>query len=198
MTVEADRRIRSTACMDPLSRLESLVRPGDALILVPPFGGLDRPMLGAHVLQACAREAGFRVSIVYLNLLFAAEVGEPWGQALTHSPSLEVMSELVFARTAFGVPPLGHDGGRRARAGYQRVREPPLTDKELLRIESLAGPWVERGALIICHRGVTPAGPYGSMPLETDGAIWSSPGSVDTRPLMLGGCHDAKVQTALP
>ena len=49
---------------------------GDALIIVPPFAALERPALGPHLLQACAKAAGFEVRILYANLLLAAEIGE--------------------------------------------------------------------------------------------------------------------------
>jgi hypothetical protein len=47
---------------------EPSARMYDALILVPPFFELRYPSLGAHVLQACARAAGFRVRVFYANL----------------------------------------------------------------------------------------------------------------------------------
>jgi hypothetical protein len=59
-----------------LPDLNSLLRDGDALIVVPPFAGLDRPSLAAHVLQACAAAAGIRVDVLYANLLLGAQIGE--------------------------------------------------------------------------------------------------------------------------
>ena len=56
---------------------ELSARTCDALILVPPFFELRYPSLGAHVLQACARAAGFRVRAFYANLLFASHIGLP-------------------------------------------------------------------------------------------------------------------------
>ena len=47
----------------------------DVLIVVPPFFELRYPSLGAHVLQACGRAAGFRVRAFYANLLFASHIG---------------------------------------------------------------------------------------------------------------------------
>ena len=36
------------------------------LLVLPPFLGIDRPYLGLHTLQACARRAGFEVGITRL------------------------------------------------------------------------------------------------------------------------------------
>jgi len=47
-----------------------------ALLIVPPFGSLDRPSLGVHTLQACARQRGHNVDIFYSNILFGAHIGE--------------------------------------------------------------------------------------------------------------------------
>ena len=47
----------------------------DVLIVVPPFFDLHCPSLGAHVLQACGRAAGFRVRVLYANLLCASSIG---------------------------------------------------------------------------------------------------------------------------
>lgn len=47
-----------------------------ALLVVVPFGGIDRPSLGVHTLQAVARERGHTVDVLYANILFAARLGE--------------------------------------------------------------------------------------------------------------------------
>ena len=87
----------------------SLLRDGDALIIVPPFAGLDRPSLAAHVLQACAAAAGVRVRVLYANLLLAAEIGELNYEAVCYSPSGALLGERFFASAAYGIPPFGHD-----------------------------------------------------------------------------------------
>ncbi len=47
---------------------ELLGSTADAVLIVPPFAGLDFPSLGIHLLQAAVR-AGLRVPILYANLL---------------------------------------------------------------------------------------------------------------------------------
>jgi len=82
-------------------------RTCDALILVPPFFELRYPSLGAHVLQACARAAGFRVRVFYTNLLFASHIGLSRYTTLAQAPLGTFLGERLFARAAYGVPPLG-------------------------------------------------------------------------------------------
>jgi ribosomal peptide maturation radical SAM protein 1 len=79
----------------------------DVLILVPPFFELRYPSLGAHVLQACARAAGFRVRAYYANLLFAAHVGLERYAAMAKAPAGTFLGERLFARAAYDVAPLG-------------------------------------------------------------------------------------------
>lgn len=79
----------------------------DALIIAPPFYDLHVPSLGAHTIQACARAAGFDVRILYANLHFAASIGVlPYLRASGAFRGTFV-GERLFARAAYGVPPLG-------------------------------------------------------------------------------------------
>src|SRR5262245_4695950 len=86
---------------------ELSARTCDALIMVPPVFELRYPSLASHVLQACARAAGFRVRGFYANLLFASHIGLLRYQTLTHATPGSFLGERVFARAAYGVPPLG-------------------------------------------------------------------------------------------
>jgi hypothetical protein len=82
---------------------------GDALIVVPPFAGLDRPSLAAHTLQACARQAGFEVRVFYANFHLAAQVGDTCYEAICFAPTSALLGERFFARSAYGTPALGRD-----------------------------------------------------------------------------------------
>jgi ribosomal peptide maturation radical SAM protein 1 len=79
----------------------------DALIIVPPFVGLERPSLAAHVLQACARQKGFQVQVFYANLAAAKEIGEETYYNAFWKTSDVVLGERVFARAAYGKPAFG-------------------------------------------------------------------------------------------
>src|SRR5215207_277642 len=86
---------------------ELSARTCDTLIIVPPFFELRYPSLGAHVLQACAGAAGFRVRVFYANLLFASHIGLTRYTTLAQAPLSAFLGERVFARAAYGVSPLG-------------------------------------------------------------------------------------------
>lgn len=87
----------------------SLLREADVLIVVPPFAGVDRPSLAAHTLQACARKAGLRVSVLYANLAFAREIGDTNYEGICFGDSTALLGERFFAAAAFGVPSFGRD-----------------------------------------------------------------------------------------
>src|SRR5262245_19048793 len=86
---------------------ELSARTCDALILVPPFFDPRYPSLSAHVLQACARAAGFRVRALYANLLFTSYLGHQRYATVAQAPDSTFLCERLFARSAYGVPPLG-------------------------------------------------------------------------------------------
>ena len=92
-------------------QVASSILGGDAVIVVPPFGGLDRPSLAAHLLQACAARVGVRVSVFYANLLLAAQIGESPYSAVCYAPCSALLGERFFAAAAYGVPLLGRDEG---------------------------------------------------------------------------------------
>src|SRR4051812_6348333 len=85
------------------SDLGEVLREGDVLIIVPPFASIERPSLAAHVLQACAKEAGFRVSVLYANILFAAAIGASVYARATDVPPDFMLGERLFARSAHGI-----------------------------------------------------------------------------------------------
>ena len=77
----------------------------DAVIIVPPLAASERPALGPHVLQACAREAGFRLRVLYANLWFAGAFGLAAHEYLAESSELRsrlLVGERLFARAAYG------------------------------------------------------------------------------------------------
>ncbi|EDM75060.1 hypothetical protein PPSIR1_38941 [Plesiocystis pacifica SIR-1] len=76
--------------------------PCDALIIIPPFGDIEQPFLGAHILQALARQAGFELRVLYANLLFAHRVGSARYRDITHLEVEQLFKERVFAARAFG------------------------------------------------------------------------------------------------
>jgi len=84
----------------------------DGLLVVPPLAHLCWPSLGVHQLQACAREAGFQVGILYMNALYAARIGPEVYAALCDAPVHWLLGERLYARAAYDAPPLGtHTAG---------------------------------------------------------------------------------------
>lgn len=81
----------------------------DVLLIVPPFADLLQPSLACHLLQARAREKGFKVQVLYGNILFASILGEStYRQAVTKaSPSL--ILERFFGTFAYDMPVLGKE-----------------------------------------------------------------------------------------
>lgn len=78
--------------------------PITALLIVPPFADVDRPSLAVHVLQACARQAGFRVDIFYANMLLASQIGVDRYSSLGERFG-RLAGEWLFARIAHGLTP---------------------------------------------------------------------------------------------
>ena len=130
----------------------TLLGDADALIVVPPFAGVDRPSLGAHVLQACAQEAGFQVRVLYANLVLAAKIGEVAYEGVCYAPTTDLVGERFFARTAYGVPPFG-TGAVLKQASFEKG--PAGAEMDLVKLTSLESEmdsWVEEvAAAILAH-----------------------------------------------
>lgn len=82
--------------------LSAVPPSGDALLILPPFAGIDRPSFGLHLLQALARREGFRVSVLYANIHFAREIGERLYNDICYGDTGQLNGEKVFAAAAFG------------------------------------------------------------------------------------------------
>lgn len=87
--------------------LDRVLRPADALIVVPPFSRLIFPSLGAHLLQACARAQGMDVQVLYASAVLAGMLGEDTYQRIGEETLSVMLGERFFARLAHGLPPLG-------------------------------------------------------------------------------------------
>ncbi|MBN1219839.1 MAG: RiPP maturation radical SAM C-methyltransferase [Anaerolineae bacterium] len=87
----------------------SIIPPGEALIIAPPMAMLKTPSLAAHLLQACARAAGFQVSVLYANMMFAATLGVDNYDTVLATQANALLGERLFAASAYGLPPLGYN-----------------------------------------------------------------------------------------
>ncbi len=145
-----------------LSSPTLLIPQGKVLLVVPPFAAVNRVPLGVHVLQACAVEAGFQVSILHANLAFAANIGLKNYMAVCTAPFQMLAGERLFAAAAYGIPPLGYDadkamedytvgtvnqdGNTQHPTQFNKIK---LRTSELEILEAKARGWIEEIATVI-------------------------------------------------
>jgi len=132
-----------------------VLKKAEAIIVVPPFAAIDRPCLAAHILQACAKTRGIDVRVVYANLMFAKEIGEPVYSAICYASTAQLAGERFFADLAFNVDALADSGfhllPNPAHAGSKRDFNVPLD--ELQSLQQKTGTWVQVLAAGICASG---------------------------------------------
>jgi ribosomal peptide maturation radical SAM protein 1 len=137
----------------------------DAVIIVPPFFQLTYPSLGAHVLQACARASGFRVRVLYSNLLLASHIGLKRYALFAQAPLGTFAGERLFARTAYGIRPLGNQaqmftvervqGHALAQSVFRDEKEyGTFCRAEMLQTESRIPAWIEALGRFIGGMGI--------------------------------------------
>ena len=136
-----------------------LIKGEDTLIIIPPFFNIDNPSLGAHVLQSCAKEAGFSVKLFYTNLHLASEFGYSTYDAVCNGPVLSMVGERLFARAAHNLESLG--GWAEEMFSQDKVigvtksalvnkqalidrQEAPISLEQLHRLETITPKWVKK------------------------------------------------------
>ncbi|MBW1878859.1 MAG: RiPP maturation radical SAM C-methyltransferase [Deltaproteobacteria bacterium] len=168
----------------------------ECLLVVPPLALLNWPALGVHQLQACAREAGFEVAVLYLNVLYGALVGPTHYERLSNAPNALLLGDRLFSRAAFGAPPLGFATERFWRDNA--VGDTGLSQEDLLAWEDLATALVEHMATAIADRGYRVVG--ATTTFDQTSASLALLGRVKTlRPestVIVGGanCEDAMAE----
>jgi ribosomal peptide maturation radical SAM protein 1 len=126
---------------------------GDALLVVPPFGGVDRPSLAAHLLQACASRAGFRTPVLYANMALARLMGDMEYEAVCFAETSALLGERFFASWAYGLPPFGRDDPRIEASITDLSGKFSLSADSLRQFERGIGDWVSRLAATIVAAG---------------------------------------------
>jgi len=168
----------------------------ECLLVVPPLALLNWPALGVHQLQACAREAGFEVAVLYLNVLYGALVGPTHYERLSNAPNALLLGDRLFSRAAFGAPPLGFATERFWRDNA--AGDTGLSQEDLLAWEDLATALVEHMATAIADRGYRVVG--ATTTFDQTSASLALLGRVKTlRPestVIVGGanCEDAMAE----
>ena len=83
---------------------------GDILFIVPPFTQNGIAVLAPHILQSLAEEAGYKTEILYANMLLASLMEKQMYSDICYLPTKlhwMMLGERLFARSAYGLPPLG-------------------------------------------------------------------------------------------
>lgn len=89
-------------------RLLSVLHGGSILFIFPPFSrSCQGAVLEPHTLQALVRKKGHQADILYLNILLASLIGVDLYEQISNSPRFWMLGERLFARSAYGMPPLG-------------------------------------------------------------------------------------------
>lgn len=144
------------------SKLQAAVRPCDVVLVVPPFAGLDRPSIAAHLLQACARRAGFEVAVFYANLALAARIGEKAYQTVAYGSTGALLGERFFCAAAYdGVPFFGREAESCEaflRAGRVKNHQPEVEREELTRLATDAAAFADEVAEAVTASGARVVG----------------------------------------
>lgn len=114
-----------------------------ALLIVPPFGTLDRPSLGIHVVQAYARKHGHIVDVLYSNIAFAARIGEVAYMAITTFGGVDMLGERVMGLSlGASLPESMLDELNRKIAKEARARDLPGYVLDIEAIERATEDWL--------------------------------------------------------
>lgn len=93
---------------DVKKNILSVLKGGDILFIVPPFSrSCKGAYLDPHTLHALAAQRGFKADVLYLNVLLASIVGVNVCERMGRVPRYWMLGERLFARSAYGLPPLG-------------------------------------------------------------------------------------------
>ncbi|MEL6538492.1 MAG: hypothetical protein AAFQ98_23930, partial [Bacteroidota bacterium] len=96
---------------EPLvSTLHQQLQDADILLIVPPFFNIEYIALGPYTLKALAEQQGYTVAVLHTELILAKFLGVKTYRQIVHRPPeayYQLIAERFFARSAFGLPPLG-------------------------------------------------------------------------------------------
>ncbi|MBF0440674.1 MAG: RiPP maturation radical SAM C-methyltransferase [Oligoflexales bacterium] len=110
---------------------EILSKDVDIAFIVPPFTLLQSPNLGLHNLQLISEQSGYRVQIIYLDMLFAKFIGFDIYRHIANqlmSPYLQI-GERIFSSSGFDLPLLGNNADK--IIGYLETGEIKMDKEEL-------------------------------------------------------------------
>src|SRR5690349_2910002 len=90
--------------------LAPVARPAGVLLVVPPFHNLGRPSIAVGLLAASLTQAGVSCDVRYLNLDFAARIGQALYDLVPERGYPILLGEWLFAGELFGAS--ARDTGR--------------------------------------------------------------------------------------
>ncbi len=176
---------------------ETLGCDGGTLLIVPPFADLYQASLAVHLLQACARRAGFGVRVLYTNLLFASLIGERAYNAICQSTACWMWGERIFAARAFDMPPFGRADRLKSQVESDSVLiESGITLEALCEIESLTERFCSELAIHFAESSFTIAGVFTTY-YQTAASIALLRAIKAVRPRVLGLIGGANCQGKL-
>ncbi|HAA13148.1 MAG TPA: hypothetical protein DCE41_16240 [Cytophagales bacterium] len=139
-----------------VSNYEHTLGGGDALLLILPGNAVEHMPLGPYLLQAVAKQQGYKVDVWHLDALLAKNLGPEVYQLIQNSQSnayFQLLWARLFARSAFGLPALGHDhhllwDQEQATHGLVHAnvyndQMAPFTETQLLTLEAQCYTWVQ-------------------------------------------------------
>ncbi len=148
----APRNVGDHLVWGQLERCLDEIGSPSALLILPPFAGIDRPSLGLHTLQACAAAYGHNVRVLYANILFAQVIGETRYETLCYAPTADLIGERIFAVAAFGEAYPGLDVSM--STGFRTALQlaSPVSIEELEELQSLACDFIRRLSVSLADR----------------------------------------------
>lgn len=125
---------------------------GRVLIIVPPFAGIDRPSLAAHIIQACLKQVGVPTRVLYSNIMLASRIGRDNYDLISYAESPDLIGERFFAEIAYEILcPASHD----VKITYGNL----TIDKEsLAKLREHGRPWVDEVASSVVARNFSIVG----------------------------------------
>ncbi|MEL6536250.1 MAG: radical SAM protein [Bacteroidota bacterium] len=93
------------------SKIDKILSGADILLIIPPGNAVDSIALGPYTMQAVARQQGFSMEILQVDLLLGEIIGPDAYRTIQYSQSnayYQLINSRLFARSAFDLPALGY------------------------------------------------------------------------------------------
>nr|VFK60642.1 MAG: ribosomal peptide maturation radical SAM protein 1 [Candidatus Kentron sp. TUN] len=130
--------------MPEFKEISHLLGDGDVLLVVPPFLGIERPSMAAHLLQTSAIAAGIKCDVFYANLSMAEILGPDNYLACWKFALPELLGERLFVRAAYRLPAFGCHGYPLSKHLEEAARTLEFANPHhIAHVESVIDQWAE-------------------------------------------------------